>query len=218
MLLPSKQVLYEPNTRIERVHFMEAGICSMVATTDRQPSVEVGMVGREGFVGLPVALGSDTATHQAVIQVAGSGLWMGADAFRSAVDTRAPLRALIMRYVAAMLAQVAQTAACNGRHSIESRLARWLLIVHDRVDADELTLTHKFLGQMLGVRRAGVATALQVLKSAKLIDAGHGFIVILDRAELERASCGCYGIVAEEFTRQLGSELHGSVNRRATNP
>lgn len=204
VLLPLKLVLYEPNSAIEHVHFMEAGICSMVAVADLAPSVEIGMVGREGLVGLPIALGSATAPHQAIIQIEGSGHRMSAETFSGMLEQRAPIRAQMLRYASAMMAQVAQTAACNGRHTIDSRLARWLLTVHDRVNGDEITLTQKFLGQMLGVRRAGVTTALQALEAMRTIEVGHGSLVVIDRAKLEHASCRCYAIVEGEFGRQLG--------------
>jgi CRP-like cAMP-binding protein len=213
VVLSAKQVLFEPNTPIRYVHFIEAGICSMVATADEKPSVEIGMVGREGLVGLPLALSSETAPYQAIVQIAGSGLRMEAGEFRTLVEQRTALRALLQRYALAMMAQIAQTAACNGRHTIQNRLARWLLIAHDRVESDELLFTHEFLGQMLGVRRAGVTAAVQALERAGIIASGHGRLHIRDRTKLESAACDCYFTVRNDFIRLTDSSDAPKLSR-----
>jgi CRP-like cAMP-binding protein len=165
--------------------------------------VEVGTVGNEGMLGLPVFLGADSSPGAAFCQVPGRALRMPAEALRAAASVEGPLRDLLQRYAQALMDQIAQSAACNRAHSTEERLCRWLLMTHDRVGADRFPLTQEFLGQMLGVRRAGVSATASILQRAGFIRYSRGTITITDRAGLESASCGCYRVVRDEFDRLL---------------
>ena len=162
-------------------------------------------MGREGMVGLPVVLGFENAATEASVQVQGSAQQIRAGALREAIEASATLRALLLRYVQAFHTQLAQIAACTGRHTVEERLARWLLMAQDRIGGDELPLTQEFLANMLGVRRAGVTVAAGGLQRAGLIHYRHGQIVVLDRPGLEAAACACYGIIERQFERLLGT-------------
>ena len=190
---------YEP---IEHVWFPEAGIASMIAPLESGEGLEVGMIGREGVIGLPVAFGVDETPCRAEIQVPGHGLRMETSAFRREMERSPVLRGLLLRYAQAFFNQISQTAACNGRHPINERLARWLLMSHDRTDEDELPLTQEYLSIMLGVRRPGVTVAAGTLVKAGLIRNQNGRITILNRNGLELVSCECYGLV-RDYSEQL---------------
>jgi len=198
-----KQILWEPNRPIDAVYFPINAVASILALTDGH-SVEVGTIGNEGFVGLPVFLGATTSPGRAMVQVAGEGVRLDVAVFRRAAQREGRLRQLLERYTQAFMTQVSQSTACNRAHSVEQRLARWLLIVCDRVERNEFPLTHEFLGQMLGVRRATVTDAAAALQRVKLISYHRGVIMIRNRRGLERAACECYGIVRQEFDRLLG--------------
>ena len=191
------QGLHEAGERIEHVFFPERGFVSMVAEGDGcQPGTEVGLIGREGLVGVPVLLGPEAVSfHRAVVQAPGCALRMPASALRDSLDALPVLRRLLFGALEVSMAQVAQTAACNGRHGLSHRLARWLLMAHDRVDGDELALTQKALADALGVRRAGVTVALGSLQAAGLVRQRRGRVTICDRPGLEAAACGCHGRV-----------------------
>ena len=207
--LDAGTLLHEPGQRIETVYFPETGMISMLARLEGGDVLEVGVVGREGMAGLPVVLGVDTALTEAMIQIAGTVLSLRATLLKEQMEQSGALRSLLLRYAHAEHAQVAQTAACNGRHTVEERLARWLLMAHDRAGGDDLALTQEFLSQMLGVRRAGVTVAAGILQKAGLIDYAHGRITIRDRAGLEAASCECYRAVATLSDRLLGPNHRG---------
>lgn len=202
--LEAKQALVEPNRPVEHAHFVEAGLVSILAGTNGSGQVEVALVGCEGLVGLPVIFGVETSPHRAAVQVAGRALRMSAGELRQAMSEIESLSRLLLRYAQAQFVQAAQGVACNGRHTIDGRLARWLLQAHDREAGDRIPLTHELISQMLGVRRAGVTTALGALEAAGVIEASRGCITVLDRAGLEQASCECYGIVKAEFDKLLG--------------
>jgi CRP-like cAMP-binding protein len=196
--------LYKANGPITHVYFLDRGVASIVAPVGDGASVEVGTVGNEGFVGLPLLFGVDQEAADAFIQVADGGIRVTADAFRLAIANNAALRAMLLRYAQSYLGQVSQSSACNRAHSIEERCARWLLMTHDRVGANEFPLTHEFLSLMLGVRRAGVTVAAGILQKAGFITYSHGRITVVDREGLEGASCGCYRIIRENYERLLG--------------
>jgi CRP-like cAMP-binding protein len=200
-----KQILWEPNQPIEAVHFPIDAVASILALTDGH-SVEVGTIGNEGLVGLPVFLGATSSTGRAMVQVAGEGERLDITVFRREAHKEGRLRQLMERYTQAFMSQVSQSTACNRAHSVGQRLARWLLIVRDRVRRNEFPLTHEFLGQMLGVRRATVSEAAAALQRVKLIGYHRGVITIRNGAGLERAACECYGIVRQEFERLLGTQ------------
>ena len=202
--LDLRQTLYEPGRTIRAVHFPEAGMVSMLAPLEDGHLQEVGIVGREGLVGLPVVLGADRTSIEALVQMEGAAWRVDAAELRAAFERGAALRSLLLRYAQAFHAQVAQTAACNGRHPVDARLARWLLVMHDRAEADEFPMTHEFASLMLGTGRPGVSVAAAVLQRAGIVRYTHGRMAVLDRAGLEAASCECYGTVREQFEYLLG--------------
>jgi CRP-like cAMP-binding protein len=202
--LEFKQILYEMNQPIESVYFHRSGVTSLVALMEDGSVVELATVGNEGMVGLPVFLGAETTSIRALTQVPGEGVRMKAELLREEVRRDGALHDLLHRYTQALFHQIARGAACSRVHSVEQQCARWLLMTHDRVDADEFLLTQEFLSQMLGVRRASVNAVARILQKAGLIRYRRGKITILDRQGLEAASCECYRIISEEFTRLLG--------------
>jgi CRP-like cAMP-binding protein len=201
--LPQRQTLSTPGTPIDQVYFPQEGMVSLVQPLENGMMIEVGVIGNEGMVGTPVLLGADSSPLEAMVQIPGSALRMPATAFREEIGRRAGLLRVLLRYVQALHVQVSLTAACNGRHTVPERLARWLLTAHDRSTSDQLPLSHEFLSQMLGVRRAGVTVALGTLKAAGLIRNSHGQVQIVDRGGLEAASCECYPTVRNEYARLL---------------
>ena len=207
--LELKQVLHEPGRPIRAAYFPEGGMVSMLAPLEDGHLMEVGIVGREGLVGLAVALGGESATTEAMVQMEGPALRVRPAELRAAFERSAGLRTLLLRYVLAHQAQVTQTAACNGHHQVDGRLARWLLIMHDRAEADEFPATHEFLSLMLGSRRPSISVAAAVLQRAGAIRYRHGHVAVLDRAGLEAASCECYGVVREQFDELLGAPSAG---------
>jgi hypothetical protein len=188
-------ILYEPGKVIREVYFPGDCLVSLLAPVDGHLALEVGMVGREGMVGVPVALGIDLSPVRALVQGAGPAMKMSAARFRTEVGRNAPLRRALNLYVHELMAQISQTAACNRFHVVEARLARWLLMTRDRVRSDKFRMTHEFLSHMLGVRRVGVTEAASALQKRGLIEYTRGNIRILDGAGLEAASCACYAIV-----------------------
>ncbi len=168
-------------------------------------SAEVGVVGSEGMVGLPLLLGSNSSHVEAMVQAAGTMLRLHAGAFRRALEESAALRTLLLRYTLAFQQQVTQTAACNGHHALDQRLARWLLMAHDRAEDDEFPMTQEFLAMMLCVHRPGVTVAARLFQQAGLIRYGHGQMKVTDREGLEAAACECYGTVRRQFEQLLGS-------------
>jgi CRP-like cAMP-binding protein len=205
--LSLKQVLVEPNQPIEHVHFMEGGLASVVAISTDNERLEVGHIGREGMTGEPVILLIDQTPHQTFIQVAGSGLRMRAEDLEAAMGASPSLKVLLLRWVQALMIQTAQSALANGRYTIQERLARWLLMCHDRLDGDDLPLTHEFLSLMLGVRRSGVTEALHVLEGVRIVKTSRGRIHLLDRGRLEEIAGGCHGLAEAEYGRLIGVSL-----------
>jgi CRP-like cAMP-binding protein len=155
------------------------------------------------MVGFPVMFGTYKTTNQALIQGSGSALRMRATSLHALVKNGGPLHDLILRYVYTIFAQISQTAACNRIHTLNERLARWLLLTHDRINRKEFSLTHEFLARMLGTRRAGVSVAASALRDAGLIDYSRGQVEVLDRKGLEEVSCECYAVVRAEFDRMF---------------
>jgi CRP-like cAMP-binding protein len=197
-------VLIESEAPITEIYFVREGVCSIIATEQEGGSVEVGTIGNEGFVGIPVLLGADTMTSTMFMQIEGDGWRMSADEFRRIVDERPVMRRLLLRYAQYFTDQLSQGVACNRLHTLEERAARWLLMTHDRVEGDAFELTQEFLAMMLGVRRAGVTVAMGLLQGAGILRYSRGRITILDRARLEEASCGCYHITRSAYARLMG--------------
>lgn len=204
LTLDYERSLYRAHEPIEFVYFIESGVASLVNTLQNGAAAEVGTIGNEGMVGLPVLLGETEAPTSVYIQVPGSGLRMSATIFEAELDRSVSLRKVMLRYAHAMFNQVAQSAACAHFHPLERRCCRWLLMTHDRMLSDEFLLTQKFLAMMLGVRRAGVTEAAGALQRAGLIRYRHGNVTILDRDGLEERSCECYAVTKAEFDRLLG--------------
>jgi CRP-like cAMP-binding protein len=188
--LPVRRTLEGRNEVISHAYFIESGFASVVA--EGKPSIEVGIIGREGMTGLAIVLGQQCASHATYIQAAGKGQRISADKLREADERSSTLHRAMLNYVHAFLGQATTTAVTNGRSKIEVRLARWLLMAHDRLGGDQLTLTHEFLSLMLGVRRAGVTIALQELERGGFILRNRGSILILNREGLEKQSNGTY--------------------------
>jgi CRP-like cAMP-binding protein len=192
------EVLYEPGERIRHVYFPNDSLVSLLTPVEGHlAALEVGMVGREGMVGIPLYLGSDVSPVRALVQGAGAAMRMKSARFRREIRKSPQLQQEVGRYTGALMAQITQTAACNRFHVVEARLARWLLMTRDRVRSDEFCLTHEFLGHMLGVRRVGVTTAARALQGRKLISYSRGKIRILDPKGLEAACCSCYELVKD---------------------
>jgi len=202
--LKFRQCVEPANRRIETVYFPYTGIISIVAMTpNRQYQSEVGLVGCDGMTGLPVLLESEPPRCNAFVQVPGDGVSLCADILRNLVRTSSSLRSQMLRYVHVFLLQAIHTALANAEGRIDQRLARWLLMAHDRSAGDSLRLTHDFLALMLGVRRAGVTIALHQLESEGLITTARGNIQIMDRMGLERSAGGFYGAPERELNALL---------------
>lgn len=202
--LDLKQEIYQPDEPIEFVYFPLSGVCSLLSLTAEGDLVEVATVGNEGMVGLPVFLGAQQAPGLSMAQVPGHGLRMRTKDFQAQVSRDTSLHKVLHRYTQALFNFIAQSAVCNRMHLIEQRCCRWLLLTHDRVGIDEFSLTHEFLAQMLGVRRAGVSEVAARLQNAGLISYHYGKISIQDRAGLEATSCECYALIKKEFERLIG--------------
>lgn len=198
------QVLYEPGSTIKHVYFPDDCLVSLLASVDARRAAEVGLVGAEGMIGWPVALGTSISPFLAVVQGRGSALRMKVADFRRAFAGSPELQRELLRFTHLLMTQVAQTAACNRFHVVTERLARWLLMTRDRVNANEFRLTQEFLGQMLGVRRVGVSAASINLQKLDLIDFSRGNITILDPKGLTAAACGCYKKVKDIYAEAQG--------------
>jgi CRP-like cAMP-binding protein len=210
--LPFGTRLLAPGQTIEHVHFIEAGLGSdlAMAGADERP-VECGLVGRDGLIGMPALLRRERAVHAAEMQVGGHGLRLAREHLWEAMDASASLRNHLLSYAHVFVTQTAQSAACNARHGLTERLARWVLMAHDRLSGNDVPLTHEYLSLMLGVRRAGVTQALHVLEGERLIASVRGIVTVTDREGLEAASCPCYGIVRREFERVFGRHFESGT-------
>lgn len=189
------EILYEPGETVRHVYFPTQGIVSLLSMVEERSTLEVGVVGKEGMIGVSVFLGASTSLNRALVQGAGTALMMKAGALRKHVGHEGLLPDLLRLYTHSLLAQVSQTAACNRFHAVDARLARWLLMTHDRLQTDDFRLTQEFLAHMLGVRREGVTGAARALQQKKLISYVRGQITVLDRTGLEAASCRCYELI-----------------------
>jgi CRP-like cAMP-binding protein len=193
--------LHDPGQTIDTVYFLEEGVCSVVVTMENGNSVEVGIIGRDGFVGLSGVLGTERSPNRAFMQIPGHGFSVKAKVLQEQCEVSSELRLRFQRFVQAMLVQTAQTAACNRVHELEERLARWLLMCQDRVQNDRIPITHEFLAMMLGTRRTTVTVAAGMLHKAGLIAYSRGNVTIENRKGLEQAACECYHIIHEEYAR-----------------
>ncbi|WP_414582072.1 Crp/Fnr family transcriptional regulator [Scytonema sp. PCC 10023] len=204
--LEYRQILYTPNEPIDYIYFPNYGVVSLLNLMENGDAVEVGTVGNEGMVGLPVFLGANTIPGEAFSQIPGEALRMRADVFQREITPGSPLHTLLLRYTQALFNQIAQSSACNRLHSIEERFCRWMLMTQDRVGSNQFPLTQEFLAQMLGVRRASVSVVAAIIQKAGLITYKRGKMTILDREGLQDATCECYAIIKQEFNRLLGGD------------
>jgi CRP-like cAMP-binding protein len=190
--LPQQHILHEAGEKIEFAYFLNDGMASLVVLTSDGRSVEVAIVGKEGIVGTPLAVGLNRGPHRAIMQILGSGLRVKSAVLVDTLRSAPEMRLIWNRYVLIQGLQVAQIAACNRLHEIEKRLARWLLMCQDRIDSGVLHVTHEFLAQMLGTGRPSVSLAAGILQRGGLIENERGTVTILDRPGLEDAACECY--------------------------
>ena len=188
-------------------YFPLSGMISLVHRYGDGSTIEVGLIGREGFWGTPLILDAASSPVEAMVQGDGQALRISSKALISAANDGPKLRSQLLRYAHVLQVQVTLTAACNGSHKIQPRLARWLLEAHDRLGGERLTLKHEFLSYMLGVRRAGITEALAEFKAKGLINLGRGRIIILSREKLEAEACDCYRIVKKEYVRLFEKQL-----------
>ena len=202
--LGHRHVLFDAGDPIEHIYFPDGGMVSLLIKLEDGALLEVGVVGKEGLVGLSALLGLETASHQAMVQIPGKAARIGASALREQVHRSPALLDRVHRYAQAFQIQVSQTAACNARHNLQERLAKWILMAHDRAESDVLPLTQEFMSMMLGVRRAGVTVAVNILKNAGAILTAQGRVTVVDRQRLEDASCECYGMAKQQAERLLG--------------
>lgn len=218
--LDIKRLLFDVDQPIEHVYFPESCVTSILSLMADGSAIETATVGMEGMIGLAIFHGTDRTSAQAFCQVAGEAIKMEAGAFREAIARPNTLTALLHRYTQALFTLIGQASACNRRHTMQQRCARWLLLTHDRVGPEtgvnEFPLTHQFLSQMLGVRRATVTEALGGLQATGAISYEMGVITVRDRAKLEGAACECYAIIQREFDRLLDGPLASGA--REQNP
>lgn len=200
--LPQGKRLHEPNRKLDFAYFLNSGMISLVITSRKQQSVEVGVVGNEGFTPLQLVAGLRRNPHLAIMQVAGEGFRIQATALLKLLPSSPVLEKALSRYAAVHGLQVAQTAGCNRLHDLEQRLSRWLLLTQDRVGSGLLRITHDFLATMLGTDRPSVSLAAGGLQRKRIIEYSHGAVKILNRKKLENSSCECYGII-QQFNGEL---------------
>jgi CRP-like cAMP-binding protein len=203
--LPLRKILYEMGQPVEHCWFTDGGMTSLVIRLEDGAQIEAGVVGKEGFTGLSALMGAGTAApHTSMIQMPGIGARIDASLLRDEMLRRPALLERVLRYAQALNIQVSQTAVCNARHDLQERLARWLLMAHDRSETDTLPLTQEFISMMLAVRRPGVTVAAHTLQNTGAIHYERGRIQVLDRHRLEDVACECYGIVRQQYQAILG--------------
>ncbi|MGO4524943.1 Crp/Fnr family transcriptional regulator [Microvirga sp. 2MCAF35] len=213
--LPKGKVLIEPNQPIEYVYFAESGVASVVALNSDYRPVEIAIVGWEGLVGPSVILGVDRTPHQSFFQMEGEGYRIATSHLTQALEASRTLLDLLLRYIHVVTVQTAATAMSNGDSVLSERLARWLLMCHDRVEGNELALTHEFLSLMLAVRRPGVTEAIHLLEGTGMIRARRANITILDRERLEETAGDSYGVPEAEYERLIPNpEVSGGSHFR----
>lgn len=198
------EILCEAGDPFTHVYFPLTGFVSLVATVSHHEPLEMGLIGNEGMLGATLTLGVDAVPLRGIVQGTGTALRVPAGRFVLAMKESATLRRVLQRYLYVLMAQLSQSAACTRFHEVDARLARWLLMTHDRAHADHFHLTHKFLAAMLGVRRSGVTIAAGLLQQRGVLRYTRGEIVVLDRAGLEASACECYAAVVGDYARILG--------------
>jgi CRP-like cAMP-binding protein len=204
--LKDRQVLEVPTKPIVHAYFLEIGVASVVAVDSEDHRIEVGVVGYEGVTGVPLIMGDDRAQHSTYMQIGGSGHRIPAIALCGAIAKSDTLRSLMLKWAQGFMIQTAHTALANGRAKLEQRLARWLLMAHDRMTSDAVPLTHEFLAVMLGVRRAGVTVAIHGFERRGLVTTRRGQLTMVDRAGIEQIAGSFYGAPEAELRRLLGDK------------
>jgi CRP-like cAMP-binding protein len=195
--LPNHVILHEAGGKLEFAYFPNRGLVSLVVVMENGKTAEAGVLGKEGFTEVAAAVGFGRTPHQAVMQIAGDGFRIGAEALQTTLETSRHLQLLLTRYAVVQGMQVAQTAACNRLHDIGQRLARWLLMAQDRVGSGCLPITHDFLATMLGTNRSSVTLAAGILQRKKVIEYIRGAVTIVNRKGLEDSSCECYAAIQQ---------------------
>ncbi len=196
--------LYQPNEQLKYVYFPEQGVAAILNILEDGTESEIATVGNEGVVGLPAFFGSATSSRRAFYQISGTAVRVNAAAVRQETRKNGALAKTLRLYSQALFTQLAQQTTCNRLHTIKQRCCCWLLFTHDRVDGDEFGLTHEFLSEMLGARRAGVTVIAGALQRAGIIQNQRGRVTIRNRAKLEKTACECYRMIRAEFNRLLG--------------
>ena len=199
-----KRVLHYPQTPMQYLYFPEDGLISIVAHAGEGKGIEGWLVGRDGFIGVPVILGEDSPSHRRVVQVGGTALRIRSTVMLQAMEEMRPLRDLLLYYVQVVLMQTAQISACNAAHGVQQRVARWLLMAQDRCGTDTLPLTHDILARMLGIRRATITDCIIGLERNGVLEKARSLIQIIDRDRLKETSCACYGMIRNAEKRLLG--------------
>lgn len=197
------EVIYQSGGHIDYIYFLTDCIVSLLYTMENGMSAEIGVVGNEGAIGIALFMGGDTMRNRALVQSAGSAIRMKAQALQDEFKRGGEFQHVLLRYTQALVTQISQTAVCNRLHPVERQLCRWLLLSHDRLQTDELVMTHEMIANMLGTRREGVTIAAGKLQDAGLITYYRGRIKIINRTGLEAAVCECYKVVKDEFDRLL---------------
>jgi len=200
--MPLGQVLYEAGVTLAHVYFPTTAVVSLLYVMEDGASAEIAVVGNEGVVGISIFMGGESTPSRAVVQSAGKGFRLKAQAMKDEFIWL-PVLHLMLRYTQALITQMAQTAACNRHHSLDQRLCRWLLLSLDRIRSEELVMTQELIANMLGVRREGVTDGAIKLQKAGLIRYSRGHITVLDRKGLEKRTCECYAVVKKEYARLL---------------
>ena len=201
--LPQHQVLYYAGEDYQYAYFPSNSIVSSVAIMENGSTIEIGVIGNEGMVGIPIILDTSYTNSTAIVQVGGGGYRIAAKRLQEEINRNRALKRLMMRYVQARIIQLGQTAACNRYHTVEQRFARWLLTVRDCIQQDEFQLTQEFISQMLGVRRTGVTEVAGKFQKAGMIRYQRGFIRIISAQKLEACTCECYQLICQEFSRLI---------------
>jgi CRP-like cAMP-binding protein len=214
--LNRRQIVQERNLPLRHAYFIEGGAASLLARAGDRSTIEIRTLGRKDFVGIPLVLGTGRSPHRCVVQVAGSAMRIAANDLVSAMNECPELRRILLAYVQAALAHSAQLVACNTRHSLSERLARWLLVANNRLDSDEIPMTHHCVSRALGVRRASITTAMGRMEEAGLIRRGRGWILIIDNAGLEQVCCGCHAVISAEHQKVLLQLSELGLRRRVS--
>ncbi len=205
--LPLGMVLCEANATLSHAYFPTTAIVSLLYELTNGATAEIAIVGKDGFVGISMVMGGGSTPSRAVVQSAGEGFRLNAQAIKEAFEQSVPVMHLLLRYTQALITQMAQTAVCNRHHSVDQQLCRWLLLSIDRLQGSELIMTQELIANMLGVRREGVTEAAHNLQDAGLIRYSRGHITVLDRPGLEKRTCECYAVVKKEAERLLPHKI-----------